>query len=81
MKIEVGRALSVNRPSPQSFPKNTTQLPQGPVFGRFTRKAQNVAFPQRTPAYTSAIPRMPMRLLFGSVIDSSVPPYGVRSKL
>jgi len=75
MGIEVGRGLSVNRPSPQSFSKNTTQLPQKPVFGRLaemTEKRGRLS-PIKLP-YTSVIARIPTLLLFGSVTLFSVMP-------
>jgi hypothetical protein len=83
MGIEVGRGLSVNRPFPQGFSKNTTQLPQKPVFGRFAEMTEKRGrLPPIKLLYISAMPRMPTLLLFGSVMLSSVlPAYGVRSKL
>ena len=81
MEIEVGRRLSVNRPSPQSFPKNTSKRPQGPVFGRFaemTEKRGRLS-PIKLP-YTNAIPKMPTLLFVGSVMLSMVLPAGM-SKL
>ena len=77
----MGRELSENRPSPQGFPKNTTQRPQGPVFGRFaemTEKRGRLS-PIKLP-YINAIPKMPTLLLFGSVMLSRVLPAGM-SKL
>ena len=75
MEIEVGRGLSVNRPSPQSFPKNTSKRPQGPVFGRLVgMDGKETRLPLLKLSYTSAIPRMPTSLLFGSVMLSSILP-------
>ena len=78
MGIEMGRGLSMNRPYPQSFSENTTQLPKGPVFGRLVgMDGKETRLPLLKLSYTNAIPRMPTSLLFGSVMLSSVLPTGM----
>ena len=80
MGIEVGRGLSVNRPSLQVFPKNITQLPQGQFWDVSQEQPKTVRLPPIKLPYTNAIPKMPTLLFVGSVMLSMVLPAGM-SKL